>query len=236
MRSRSSDSPASATTLTSGEVAGYLRQNPDFFELHPELLLNLRVPHRGGPGAVSLVERQLEVLRQRNKELRHALDEYIANGRSSDELAQRLNRLVTKLLACTDPGDRLRGLPTQLRETFALDFLRLLLFDADPQRCAGAADLSATPRADLMAVGLSGVLKGDTPRCGQFSEEQRAFLFGNCAGEVASVALAPLGKRGKLGLLALGSRDPNYYHRGKSTEFLGRVSAIVAAAISPDSS
>ena len=87
-----------------------------------------------------------------------------------------------------------------------------------------------------MTEGLSAVLKANTPRCGRYSSEQREFLFGPDAVEVASVALAPLGHRGKLGLLALGSRDPDHYHRAKSTEFLGRVSAIVAAAVSPESS
>lgn len=217
-------------------VAAYLRDNPDFFERHADLLLELSVPHDGGAGAVSLVERQIDLLRRRNEEMRRTLDEYVANGRASDELAGKLNRLVTKLLACRDPGERLRTLPGNLREIFSLDFVRLLLFDAAPDDYADVPGLSATPREDLMTEGLSAVLKANTPRCGRYSSEQREFLFGTDAGEVASVALAPLGHRGKLGLLALGSRDPDHYHRAKSTEFLGRVSAIAAAAVSPESS
>ena len=217
-------------------VAAYLRDNPDFFERHADLLLELSVPHDGGAGAVSLVERQIELLRRRNEELRRTLDEYVANARASDELAGKLNRLVTRLLASRDPGERVRSLPVNLRQIFSLDFVRLLLFDAVPDDYADVPGLAATPREDLMAEGLSAVLKANAPRCGRFSSEQRAFLFGKDAGEVASAALAPLGHRGKLGLLALGSRDPDHYHRGKSTEFLGRVSAIVAAAVSPESS
>lgn len=223
-----------AAELTPDEVAAYLRENPDFFKLHADLLLELRVPHSSGAGAVSLVERQLELLRRRNEELHRTLEEYIDNARSSDELARKLNRLVTKLLSCPDPGERLRALPAQLKKIFALDFLRLLLFDASAKRCAGVADLSATPREDLMAEGLSGVLKANAPRCGHYSDRQREFLFGEAAPQVASVALAPLGARGQLGLLALGSRGPNHYHRAKSTEFLSRVSAVVSVAISPD--
>ncbi len=226
----------SAERLAPDEVARFLRENPDFFERNAELLLELRIPHGDGAGAVSLVERQLELLRRRNAELRHTLEEYIDNARSSDELARKLNRLVTGLLSCPQPDERLRGLPGQLKDIFALDFVRLLLFDASPGPGARAGGLPATPREDLMAAGLSAVLKANSPRCGQYSSEQRAFLFGEQAPEVASVALAPLGPRGKLGLLALGSRDPDHYHRGKSTEFLGRVSAIVAVAISPDPS
>ena len=231
--------PRKATSgagLSPKSVAAYLRDNPDFFERHADLLLELSVPHDGGAGAVSLVERQIELLRRRNEEMRRTLDEYVANGRASDELAGKLNRLVTKLLACPDPDERLRALPGNLREIFSLDFVRLLLFDAAPGDYAEVPGLSATPREDLMTEGLSAVLKANTPRCGRYSSEQREFLFGPDAGEVASVALAPLGHRGKLGLLALGSRDPDHYHRGKSTEFLGRVSAIVAAAVSPESS
>ncbi|MCY4341160.1 MAG: DUF484 family protein [Gammaproteobacteria bacterium] len=226
---------ASTPGLRPDEVAAYLRENPDFFDLHADLLLELRVPHGEGEGAVSLVERQLELLRRRNEELRRTLEEYIENARSSDMLASQLNQLVTKLLSCSGPDERLRSLPGQLKEIFSLDFVHLLLFDASPERCAGIADLSATPRQDVMAEGLSGVLKANAPRCGQYSDQQRRFLFGDAAPQVGSVALAPLGGRGKLGLLALGSCDPNHYHRAKSTEFLGRVSAVVSVAISPNS-
>ena len=233
-------SPARKATRRSGlspeSVAAYLRDNPDFFERHADLLLELSLPHDGGAGAVSLVERQVELLRKRNEEMRRTLDQYVANGRASDELAGKLNRLVTKLLACRDPGERLRTLPGNLREIFSLDFVRLLLFDAAPDEYADVPGLEATPREDLMAEGLSAVLKANAPRCGRFSSEQREFLFGKDAAAVASVALAPLGHRGKLGLLALGSRDADHYHRGKSTEFLGRVSAIVAVAVSPEDS
>lgn len=226
---------AAAKGLKPDRVAAYLRENPDFFDLHANLLLELRLPHGGGEGAVSLVERQLDLLRRRNEELRRTLEEYIENARSSDALASKLNHLVTKLLSCSGPEERLRSLPGQLKEIFSLDFVRLLLFDASPEMCAGVADLSATPRQDVMAEGLSGVLKASAPRCGHYSDQQRGFLFGEAATQVASVALAPLGGRGKLGLLALGSRDPNHYHRARSTEFLSRVSAVVSVAISPDS-
>ena len=227
---------SAAGRLTPDQVAAYLRENPDFFQRHADLLLDLRVPHSGGAGAVSLVERQLEVLRLRNEELHRTLEEYISNARSSDELARKLNRLVTRLLSCAEPGERLRSLPGQLKEIFALDFVRLLLFDVPPERSEGVEGLSATPREDLMTAGLSAVLKANAPRCGHYTPEQREFLFGKHAPEVASVALSPLGSGGKLGLLALGSRDPDHYHRGKSTEFLGRVSAVVAVAIAPKQS
>lgn len=223
--------PPRVSGLNAGKVASFLRENPDFFERHAGLLLELRVPHSSGTGAVSLVERQIEMLRRQNEELRRTLEEYVANARASDELAGKLNRLVTELLGEPDATRRLRALPAQLRTIFSLDFVRLLLFDAAPDDCAGAAGLSATPREDLMAAGLSAVLKASAPRCGRFNSGQRDFLFGSDAGQVASVALAPLGGQGKLGLLALGSRDPDHYHRGRSTEFLGRVSAVVAVAV-----
>ena len=223
-----------ASGLSPERVAAFLRDNPDFFEVHADLLLDLSLPHDGGAGAVSLVERQIKLLRRRNAEMRRTLEEYVANARASDELAGKLNLLVTRLLACREPGERLRGLPENLREIFSLDFVRILLFGAAPGDCAEVAGIEATPRENLMAEGLSAVLKANAPRCGRYSSEQRQFLFGEQAGEVASVALAPLGDGGKLGLLALGSSDPDHYHRGKSTDFLGRVSEIVAMAVSPE--
>ena len=228
--------PPAGFRLGPKQIAAYLRDNPDFFERHADLLADLRVPHSSGTGAVSLVERQLELLRRRNEDLRRTLEEYVANARASDELARQLNQLVTKLLGCPGSKERLSVLPGQLREIFALDFVRLLLFEALPGEYSVVDGLTATPREKVMSEGLSGVLSSSAPRCGRYSSEQREFLFGKEAGEVASVALAPLGHRGKLGLLALGSRDPDHYHRGKSTEFLGRLSAIVSVAVTPRAS
>ena len=232
----SADETRKPVRVGPGDVADYLRGHPDFFERHADLLMHLRIPHSGGDGAVSLVERQLDLLRRRNDEMRRTLEEYVANARSSDELARKLNELVTRLLSCPKPGDRLRAVPGHLQEIFSLDFVRLLLFDAPSGQRDAPPAVSATPRGNVMAAGLSGVLKANAPRCGHYTPAQREFLFGDQGEEVASVALAPLGRHGKLGLLALGSRDPDHYHRGMSTDFLGRVSDVVAAAVAQDPS
>jgi len=51
-------------------VAEYLQTYPDFFERNGPLLAKLRLPHLRDAGAtVSLVERQVEVLRERNQSL-----------------------------------------------------------------------------------------------------------------------------------------------------------------------
>ena len=70
------------------------------------------------------------------------------------------------------------------------------------------------------------------PRCGQARDSQREFLFGPEAAEIGSVALVPLGDKGSVGLLALGSTDRDRFHPGMSTEFLSRMADLIADALS----
>jgi len=69
------------------------------------------------------------------------------------------------------------------------------------------------------------------PRCGQVRDSQREFLFGSDANDIGSVALVPLGIKGSVGLLALGSTDRDRFHPGMSTDFLGRLAELIADAL-----
>jgi len=69
------------------------------------------------------------------------------------------------------------------------------------------------------------------PRCGQVRDSQREFLFGADANDMGSVALVPLGDKGSVGLLALGSTDRDRFHPGMSTEFLARMGDLVSDAL-----
>ena len=70
------------------------------------------------------------------------------------------------------------------------------------------------------------------PRCGQARDSQREFLFGPEGLEMASVALVPLGEKGSVGLLGLGSTDRDRFHPAMSTEFLARMAELIATSLS----
>jgi uncharacterized protein YigA (DUF484 family) len=219
------------TGLTEDAIADYLRANPEFFERHASLLNNLRLPHDAGGAAVSLIERQVLVLRQKNLKLERKLKALLDVARSNDVLAARIHALANLMLAAPDQAGVVHVLEEQLRVTFNADESVLVVF-ADP---AGGADAGRFLRVigrDAPAIAAFGTfLQSDAPRCGQVRDAQRDFLFGIGNVEIGSVALVPLGNKSEIGFLAIGSRDSDHFHPGMSIDFLARLGELVSCAL-----
>jgi uncharacterized protein YigA (DUF484 family) len=221
-------------TLNDASVAEYLQTYPDFFERNGALLAKLRLPHLRETGAtVSLVERQVEVLRDRNQALERKLKELVEVARANDGLADRIHRLSQRLIRAHTLQETINTVETSLREDFEARNSVLLLFleaartlDASAGRFLRTADAS-----DPQMKSFETLMQSGKPRCGQIRDAQRDFLFGKDSVEIGSVALTPLGPKGALGVLAIGASDAERFHPGMSTEFLTRIGELVANAL-----
>ncbi|MBV9343836.1 MAG: DUF484 family protein [Gammaproteobacteria bacterium] len=211
-------------------VAAYLQRRPEFFERHPALLARLRLPHaRGGGSTISLVERQIEVLREKQAVLESRLAELIKVARGNDAIAERLHRFTRRLLRAPR-GAAVAQIESGLREDFDAFHATLLLI-GEPG-AASAGRFVRTLRADDPQLkSFESLFAAGKPRCGQARDTQRELLFGPEGLEMGSVALVPLGEKGSLGLLALGSTDRERFHPGMSTEFLARLADLIADAL-----
>ncbi|HEV8443811.1 MAG TPA: DUF484 family protein [Steroidobacteraceae bacterium] len=215
-------------------IERYLTLNPDFFERHQQLLARMRLPHMRTGSTVSLVERQVEVLREQKTDADRRLAEFIAVARANDQLAERIHRFTRRLLRADSAAAALGALEASLREDFdAFHSVLLLTAPIDSLhdvelgtflRRLGADDANFRTFDALLATGK--------PRCGQVRDSQREFLFGPEAASIGSVALVPLGEAGSVGLLALGSAERERFHPGMSTEFLKRMSELITDALS----
>ena len=221
----------SADTLAGDSVIDYLLSHPEFFEAHPELLSKLKVPHPSGT-AVSLIERQVEVLRGQHRQLERKLVDLIEVARANDTLIERIHRLALALLEGATLPDRLYALQEELRERFGADEVSLFLRhpkeqkgDAGPARWLKDGDAGLEQFQEL--------LKAGKPHVGRLRPPQLEFLFGGQAEHIASSALVPLGDKGSLGLLAVGSRDADRFSPTLGTAFLTRISELVTAAVQP---
>ena len=216
--------------LDDATVAEYLEAVPDFFERQPQLVQRLRLSDaRSGGGTVSLIERQVELLRERNRKLEQRLVEFVENGRANDELAERIHRLCVRLVHSRGLQTAVDALEASLREDF--DVKRAVLVLLRPGDAAESAFLRvARPDAPELR-GFEALFNSGRPRCGQVRDSQREWLFGDGAAAVASVALVPLGPGGRLGLLALGADDAHRFNPTMSTDFLARIGELVSAAI-----
>jgi uncharacterized protein YigA (DUF484 family) len=213
-------------------IADYLRSHPDFFERNLALLSGLRLPHRISGGAVSLVERQVDVLRQRNTALEARLTELVQVARNNDRLAGRIHALALLLMRAKSREEVIDILEEQLREGFSVEQAALVLFDSVPGLAKGRSKFLRVVHREDPAVGpFKSFLQSSAPRCTRVREAQRDFLFDRDAG-IHSMALVPLGPRSAYGFLAIGSRDPHHFHPGKSIDFLARLGELTACALS----
>jgi hypothetical protein len=221
-------------SLSDSSVAEYLQAYPDFFERNSSLLLKLRLPHLRDVGAtVSLVERQVEVLRERNQSLERKLKELVDVARANDALADRIHRLSQRLIRAHTLPETIAAIETSLREDFDAmhSVLVLLLEPARSLVSESSRFLRSADPADADIKTFESLLQSGKPRCGQVRDAQRDYLFGKDSVEIGSVALTPLGPKGELGILAIGASDAERFHPGMSTEFLSRIGELVTYAL-----
>ncbi|HVI24883.1 MAG TPA: DUF484 family protein [Xanthomonadaceae bacterium] len=217
--------------LGAHEVAAWLRRHPQFLQQFPDLALSLVVPREEGPAA-SLASYQLEVLRDKNRELSRRLHELYANAQENERLAVRTHQLTLALLRQDDAAGTLRAMAASLAEDFQGDLVRIVLFapvadlgDADWLQVIPAADARLAPFRDALAAG--------EPITGRLHPDKHALLYGARAEEVQSSVLLPLrgGDGAALGLLAVGSHDPNRFFPGMGTLFLRMMGEALVTAL-----
>ncbi len=211
--------------ITATEIEAWLSRHPDFFHHHPDLLETLRLPHPCGE-AVSLVTRQIELLREKNRRLQAQLNDILQIARDNDALLRRFHQLTIALLDAASLDDALAALRWLLHDCFLADFVAVRLIQ--PVIDCPIGDLCVAADCPQLAH-FQEILEAGRPECGAPGKEQAEFLFGANAGEVASHALAPLQHAGLKGILAIGSRDPARFEAGMGSLFLSQMSDVVAA-------
>jgi len=215
------------------DVVALLMACPDFFDRHPQVLAQLTLPHDPGGGAVSLIERQVQILRDRNTRIERKLRELIKLARANDALVKKVHKLGLRMIRAKSHVEVLDALEISLREDFAADHSMLIIFgEADSEPKAGF--VRKAPRGSDALKPFSSFLTSKTPRCGQLSDAQREFLFADKP--VGSAALVPLSADSSQGFLAVGSRSAKHFHPTMSTDFLGNIGSLVSAALSANNS
>jgi len=217
-------------------VTQYLQQHPDLFDRHPQLLTRLRLQHPRNGTTVSLIERQVEVLREKHAALEQKLAEFVRVARDNDVLADKIHRFTRRLLRTTTRSQALAQIEAGLREDFDAYHTVLVLQVAK----GSTGTLSGDPASRFVREVSSDnpILKSfeslfghARPRCGQVRDSQREFLFGAEAAGIGSVALIPLVAMTPPGLLVLGSVDRDRFHPGMSVEFLSRMAELIADSL-----
>ena len=219
-----------AETVSEDSIADYLRGHPDFFERHAPLVLGLKLPHRAGGATISLVERQVSMLRTRNAQLERQLKDLVAVAKQNDALVEKIHQLCLKLMRAPTLIQRLERLETGLREDFGAERAVLVLFAAAPAEAVRDGFVRRMDPDDPDVRPFAAFLRAAKPRCGPLRDRQKN-IFERDADVITSAALVPLGTESRLGFLIIGSRDPDHFHPGKRMDFLARLGEVLAVAI-----
>ena len=208
------------------EVAAWLRRHPKFLQQFPDLALSLVVPRDDGPAA-SLASYQLEVLRDKNRELSRRLQDLFAISQENERLAVRTHQLTLSLMRQTTAAGTVRAMAAALAEDFAGDLVRIVLFE--PVAGLDEAEwLQVIARGDRLLQPFTDCLKEGEPLCGRLHPDKQALLYGARVEEVNSSALLPLEG---VGLVAVGSHDPNRFYPGMGTLFLRMMGETLSTAL-----
>ncbi len=208
------------------EVAAWLRRHPAFLKQFPDLALTLVVPRDDGPTA-SLASYQLEVLRDKNRELSRRLADLAANAQVNERLGVRTHQLTLALMKQGSAADSLRAMAASLEEDFAGDLVRLVVLHPVPG-LEQAPWLQVIDESSPLLASFRDCLKDGEPICGRLQPEKNAVLYGGRAEEVQSSALLPLPG---VGLIAVGSHDGNRFYPGMGTLFLRMMGEALAVAL-----
>lgn len=217
--------------ITAEEIADYLRNHPGFFNEHPDLLTEIKVPHVSGD-AVSLVERQVSVLRSENEQTRKKLHELIEIARQNEELARRLHQLSLTLMDESEPRDIFSTLYDNLARNFHADRVAVRLFCEPAFIDTYAGDEFAGKDVTEKSL-FKTIIEKREPLCGRMKLQQQVFLFGDDGNEIASAVMVPLHGDDWGGILSIGSFDPDRFQPGMGVELLANLGEILSFILKP---
>ncbi len=213
--------------ITEADIANYLAASPGFFERHAELLGNVQLTSPHGQRAVSLQERQMEMLRDKIKGLERQIIEMIRNGQDNVAIADKLHRWTQTLMLTSNAADLPAALVRELQYQYLIPQAAIRVW-------GGADAFASLPFAREVGVDAKSFASSlATPYCGANTGFEAVRWLGDPA-QAASVALIPLrhaSQTGAFGLLVLASPDATRYSADMGTDFLARIGEVASAAL-----
>ena len=218
-----------AGSLSDQEIIQFLTEDPEFFQRNPGVLEALSIPHEKGT-AISLIERQVDLLREKNRVLEEQLNSLVSIAKENNEKQQQIHRMLIDLLASNNAVDTLEKLSSKLATNFDVEQVVIRLF-ADNNHPLTGIDEAWVLTSHSARETLDDFTPSNEPLCGRLKTTQLKRLFGDNADTIASSVLIPLRKDILHGVIALGSSDEHRFNPGMDTLYLQRMGELIAAAL-----
>lgn len=223
----SNSSSNNRAELSEEEVVSYLEQHPDLLLKHQDLLEKMQVPHGTGSGMVSLIERQVEVLREKNRQQEERLLVLINNARTNEELSEKLHRYSMQLSSTSGIGELIQGAAEGMQQQFDIDSVSVHIkpeYQSDDLQTSGLSEKTYSAIMDSLG--------NDSCSChNELDDELLASLFGDKSTTIKSCALLALDAPHRIGLIALGSSEQGRFSPQMGTLILSRLAEQFSAAL-----
>ena len=212
--------------MRSEEVAKYLQDNPQFFEEHADLMSRVVIPHPHGGRTISITERQMLSLRDKNKLLEGKMNELLQFGEENDTISEKMHRLGVAMIAAASFQSVLHTLNFHLRDDFSIPHVALRLWGQPANTDEWPEFAEVSGELQVFAETLS------QPYCGSTSGFETSSWFGDASKHVRSQALIAMRNGGgTIGMIALGSEEAQRFYAGMGTLYLERLGEMASAAL-----
>lgn len=219
----------SKNELSSEQVASYLQNHPEFFLEQDDLLANLSLPHESGK-AISLLERQVTILRDRGIEARQKLNNLLENARNNDQLFDTTRNLVLALLRAENITEIANVTQDQLSNHANIDCCEIIIVERDGLKVSDSIRMESYSK---LQEEFGDVFRLKRTHCGPITEEQTSYLFPANGNNIHSTALCPaISNSEVLALIAFGNQSENYFNVNLDTLFLDFIGHVVGAVLS----
>ena len=223
----SNNSNSEKMDISEDEVVTYLEQHPDLLLKHEYLLEKMQVPHATGSGMVSLIERQVELLREKNSQQEERLLALINNARANEALSDKLHRFSLQLSATRGTEELLQSAIENLQQQFEIDAVSVHIKPAYQ-----TDDLKASSLSEKTYLAVMDTLGGDSCSChNELDDELLNSLFADKAPSIKSCALVALDAPHRIGLIALGSSEQDRFSPQMGTLILSRLGEQLTATL-----
>lgn len=208
------------------DIVRYLRDHPAFFEAHEDVLAGMILSHESGT-AVSLIERQVQILREQKEEQKRQLQSLISTAHNNEKLNNNVNGLILALLDASSLDDVLNVIEQRIRADFEADAVVVKLLASGSDLLEGHEELISWQQPALV-IGEK-VMSARQPVCGSFNTEQMQALFDDA--DILSAGVVPLAEdensKNCYGIIAIGSYDPQRFRSDMGTLFLSLLGQVL---------
>lgn len=170
--------------------------------------------------------------------LRQQLETLLREAQRNHEKLRRFDQIERRLIGAPSLPDLIERLLYEYKQEFAIDFVSLSLVDSGNEVEQLIEDRNGAPEfSGLMLLPTSDSLEplypdGYRPHLCDFDLQQHHGVFVAPLGGIASVALLPLVRHGRLiGSLHFGSAHPDRYGSDYGTDFLERLAEVAAICL-----